>query len=339
MCRENRTLWVLMLVGFWLMGCRNETYFSDNNSLKFSKDTVWFDTVFTRKPGSTYPISVTKIISVKNPEGLPVKANFKVAGGAQSQFRVAIDGESGITFNDVEIGANTCIDRGAMEDTVIEDGVILDNLIQIGHNVKVGKHTAMAGCAGVAGSTTIGAYCTIGAGAGILGHLTLVDHVHVSAYALVTHSLTKPGTYSGVFPIDENARWHKNAASLKQLSQMRERLKPVAARLLGCDAEAVTFADNAAHGGGKSVAWADLTKQAWLDRVGLSVTGFYMTPEIKYDFTTLNGRAFYYYCYGAAVSEVEIDTRTGEWWLKGVDIVHDVWVRAHANEPAALMRA
>ena len=114
------------------------------------------------------------------------------------------------------------------------------------------------------------------------------------------------------------------AAIMNATAQMRERLKPVAARLLGCDAEAVTFADNAAHGGGKSVAWADLTKQAWLDRVGLSVTGFYMTPEIKYDFTTLNGRAFYYYCYGAAVSEVEIDTYTGEWWLRAVDIVHDV---------------
>ena len=94
--------------------------------------------------------------------------------------------------------------------------------------------------------------------------------------------------------------------------------------MLGCTAEDVTFADNAAHGGGKSVAWPALTQQAWLDRVGLSVTGFYMTPEIKYDFATLQGRAFYYYCYGAAVSEVEIDTRTGEWWLKAVDIVHDV---------------
>ena len=114
------------------------------------------------------------------------------------------------------------------------------------------------------------------------------------------------------------------AAIMNATAQMRERLQPVAARLLGCDASAVTFADNAAHGGGKSVAWADLTKQAWLDRVGLSVTGFYMTPEIKYDFTTLNGRAFYYYCYGAAVSEVEIDTATGEWWLRAVDIVHDV---------------
>jgi xanthine dehydrogenase large subunit len=114
------------------------------------------------------------------------------------------------------------------------------------------------------------------------------------------------------------------AAIMNATAQMRERLKPVAARMLGCTAEEVTFANNQLHGGGKSVNWSDVTKQAWLDRVGLSVTGFYMTPEIKYDFATLNGRAFYYYCYGAAVSEVEIDTRTGEWWLKAVDIVHDV---------------
>jgi len=113
------------------------------------------------------------------------------------------------------------------------------------------------------------------------------------------------------------------AAIMNATLQMRERLKPVAASMLGCEAPEVTFAADHAHGGGKSVAWAALAKQAWLDRVGLSVTGFYMTPEIKYDFTTLNGRAFYYYCYGAAVSEVEIDTRTGEWWLKAVDIVHD----------------
>ncbi len=113
------------------------------------------------------------------------------------------------------------------------------------------------------------------------------------------------------------------AAIMNATAQMRERLKPVAARMLDCDANDVTFADSQAHGGGKSVAWSALAKQAWLDRVGLSVTGFYMTPEIKYDFTTLNGRAFYYYCYGAAVSEVEIDTRTGESWIKAVDIVHD----------------
>ena len=127
--------------------------------------------------------------------------------------------------NDVEIGANTCIDRGAIADTVIEDGVKLDNLIQIGHNVHVGAHTAMAGCVGVAGSTRIGAHCTIGGGAVVLGHLTLVDGVHVSAASVVTHSLSKPGQYTGVFPIDENKAWHKNAASLKQLNALRERLK------------------------------------------------------------------------------------------------------------------
>jgi UDP-3-O-[3-hydroxymyristoyl] glucosamine N-acyltransferase len=88
--------------------------------------------------------------------------------------------------NQVEIGANTCIDRGALEDTVIEDGVKLDNLIQIGHNVRIGKHTAMAGCVGVAGSAKIGAYCTVGGGAVVLGHLELADHVHISAATVVT---------------------------------------------------------------------------------------------------------------------------------------------------------
>jgi len=127
--------------------------------------------------------------------------------------------------DDVEIGANTCIDRGALADTVIEDGVKLDNLIQIGHNVRIGKHTAMAGCAAVAGSATIGAHCTIGGRAGILGHLTLVDHVHISATSLVTRSILKPGHYTGVFPIDENAAWEKNAATLRQLYALRERVR------------------------------------------------------------------------------------------------------------------
>ena len=129
--------------------------------------------------------------------------------------------------HDVEIGANTCIDRGALQDTVIEDGVKLDNLIQIGHNVHIGKHTAMAGCVGVAGSARIGAHCTVGGGAIILGHLTLADGVHVSAASVVTRSIAKPGTYTGLFPIDENATWEKNAASLKQLHQIRQRLKSV----------------------------------------------------------------------------------------------------------------
>ncbi len=127
--------------------------------------------------------------------------------------------------DDVEIGANTCIDRGALRDTVIEDGVKLDNLIQIAHNVHIGKNTAMAGCVGVAGSAIIGANCTIGGSAGILGHLTLADGVHVSSFSLVTRSIHKPGHYTGVFPIDDNATWEKNAASLKQLHRLRERLR------------------------------------------------------------------------------------------------------------------
>ena len=127
--------------------------------------------------------------------------------------------------NDVEIGANTCIDRGALDDTVIEDGVKLDNLIQIGHNVRVGKNTAMAGCVGVAGSATIGANCTFGGGAIVLGHLTVADGVHVSAATTVTRSIHKAGQYTGMFPIDDNASWEKNAATLKQLHSLRERLK------------------------------------------------------------------------------------------------------------------
>ena len=127
--------------------------------------------------------------------------------------------------NDVEIGANTCIDRGALNDTIIEDGVKLDNLIQIGHNVRVGQHTAMAGCVGVAGSATIGAHCTVGGGAVVLGHLTLADGVNISAASVVTRSILKPGHYTGMFPIDDNADWEKNAASLKQLHRLRERLR------------------------------------------------------------------------------------------------------------------
>ena len=127
--------------------------------------------------------------------------------------------------DDVEIGANTCVDRGALQDTVIEDGVKLDNLVQIGHNVRVGRHSAMAGCVGVAGSATIGAHCTLGGGAIVLGHLALADGVHVSAATVVTHSLARPGHYTGMFPIDENARWEKNAATLKQLHRLRERIK------------------------------------------------------------------------------------------------------------------
>ena len=127
--------------------------------------------------------------------------------------------------DDVEIGANTCIDRGAIDDTVIEDGVKLDNLVQIGHNVRVGAHSAMAGCVGIAGSTRIGAHCTLGGGAIVLGHLELADHVHVSAATTITRSIREPGQYSGVYPFDDNAAWEKNAATLRQLHALRDRLR------------------------------------------------------------------------------------------------------------------
>jgi UDP-3-O-[3-hydroxymyristoyl] glucosamine N-acyltransferase len=127
--------------------------------------------------------------------------------------------------DDVEIGANTCIDRGALSDTVIEDGVKLDNLIQIAHNVHIGRNTAMAGCSAVAGSTKIGANCTIGGAANIIGHLNIVDGVHISAATTVTRSISEPGVYSGLYPFEENSSWQKNAATLRQLNTLRERLR------------------------------------------------------------------------------------------------------------------
>ena len=138
--------------------------------------------------------------------------------------------------DDVEIGANTCIDRGALGDTVIEDGVKLDNLIQVGHNVQIGKHTAMAGCVGIAGSAKIGAYCTVGGAAGIAGHLTIADHVHIGPMAIVSHSIAKPGHYSGVFPIDDNAAWLKNAAAVRQLAALRDRVRALEKRLANASA-------------------------------------------------------------------------------------------------------
>ncbi|MCY4754730.1 UDP-3-O-(3-hydroxymyristoyl)glucosamine N-acyltransferase [Pelomonas aquatica] len=127
--------------------------------------------------------------------------------------------------DDVEIGANTCIDRGALADTVIEDGVKLDNLIQIAHNVHIGRNTAMAGCAAVAGSTRIGANCTIGGAANIIGHLNIVDGVHISAATTITRSIAAPGVYSGPHPFEENSSWQKNAATLRQLHTLRERVR------------------------------------------------------------------------------------------------------------------
>ncbi|MBF6630564.1 MAG: UDP-3-O-(3-hydroxymyristoyl)glucosamine N-acyltransferase [Comamonas sp.] len=127
--------------------------------------------------------------------------------------------------NDVEIGANTCIDRGALDDTIIEDGVKIDNLVQIAHNVHVGAHSVIAGNAGIAGSAHIGRSCSIGGAANILGHLSIADGTSISPTSMVTRSIHQPGLYTGIFPLQTNEQWEKNAASLKQLHTLRERIK------------------------------------------------------------------------------------------------------------------
>lgn len=127
--------------------------------------------------------------------------------------------------DDVEIGANTTVDRGAIDDTVIEDGVKLDNQIQIGHNCRVGAHTAMAGCVAVAGSANIGQHCTIGAASVILGHLHIVDHVSVSAGTVISRSIRRPGTYTGMFPFDDNESWAKNTALVRHLADLADRVR------------------------------------------------------------------------------------------------------------------
>jgi UDP-3-O-[3-hydroxymyristoyl] glucosamine N-acyltransferase len=125
----------------------------------------------------------------------------------------------------VEIGANTCVDRGALGDTVIEDGVKLDNFIQIAHNVHIGQHTAMAAFVGVSGSTRIGAHCTVAGGAGFVGHIQIADHVHIGAKAVITHSIEQAGHYGGYYPFDEDSVWKKNAVLLRRLNTLREKIK------------------------------------------------------------------------------------------------------------------
>lgn len=127
--------------------------------------------------------------------------------------------------NDVEIGANTCIDRGALDDTIIEDGVKIDNLVQIAHNVHIGAHSVIAGNVGIAGSARLGRNCSIGGAANILGHLTIADGTSISPTSMVTRSIHQPGLYTGIFPLQTNEQWEKNAASFKQLHVLRERIK------------------------------------------------------------------------------------------------------------------
>lgn len=128
---------------------------------------------------------------------------------------------------DVEIGANTTIDRGALDDTIIEDGVKLDDQIMVAHNVRIGAHTAIAACVGIAGSTRIGARCMIGGAAMIGGHLSICDQVVISGATAVISSITKPGRYSGLYPLTSHADWQRNAALVPQLAQLRRRLMAV----------------------------------------------------------------------------------------------------------------
>ena len=129
-----------------------------------------------------------------------------------------------VVGDDCEIGANTCIDRGAIEDTVLEEDVRIDNLVQIGHNVHIGAHTAMAGCVAVAGSARIGRYCLIGGAAGIVGHIEIADKVMVTAMSLVTHSITASGEYSSGTPIQPSRDWRRNAARFKQLDALARKI-------------------------------------------------------------------------------------------------------------------
>lgn len=127
--------------------------------------------------------------------------------------------------DDCEVGANTTIDRGALEDTVLECDVRLDNQIQIAHNVVIGAHTAMAGCVAVAGSTRIGRHCLIGGGAGIVGHIQIADRVTITARTLVTHSIDRAGEYSSGTPIQDNRAWRRNAARFKHLDELARRVQ------------------------------------------------------------------------------------------------------------------
>ncbi len=139
--------------------------------------------------------------------------------------------------NDVEIGANTSIDRGALNDTVIEDGVKLDNQIQIAHNVHIGAHTAIAGCVGIAGSTTIGRYCRIGGSAGILGHLHIADHVEIAAFTLIGKSIREAGSYAGIFPFSKAEDWRKHSVHIRHLDELAERIKTLEKQLKSLSAE------------------------------------------------------------------------------------------------------
>lgn len=139
--------------------------------------------------------------------------------------------------DDVEIGACTTIDRGALEDTVIEDGVKLDNLIQVAHNVTIGAHSAIAACTGIAGSAKIGRHCTIGGAAMIFGHIEIADGTRISTNTLITKSLPRPGTYTSALPFSEHEVWQKNAVHMRNLDKLVNRVKELEKKLKELEAK------------------------------------------------------------------------------------------------------
>lgn len=151
--------------------------------------------------------------------------------------RIAQTG-SVVIGDDVDIGANTTVDRGALDDTLIERGVKIDNLVQVAHNVRIGEHTALAGCVGIAGSARIGAYCFIGGGVGIAGHLEIADHTVIGGMSLVSRSVRQPGHYTGAFPLDRHENWSANAAALRHLAELRNRIRQLESRLASDESDA-----------------------------------------------------------------------------------------------------
>jgi UDP-3-O-[3-hydroxymyristoyl] glucosamine N-acyltransferase len=181
-------------------------------------------------PGSVLVARVTLVARVRL--GARVRVHPGAVLGADG-FGLAMDGGHWIKVpqlggvvvgDDCEIGANTCIDRGAIEDTVLEEDVRLDNLIQVGHNVRIGAHSALAGCVAIAGSARIGRYCLVGGGAGIAGHLEICDRVTITAMSLVTQSITRPGEYSSGMPVQESRLWRRNGARFRQLDQLARKI-------------------------------------------------------------------------------------------------------------------
>lgn len=170
-------------------------------------------------------------------DGVQMGANCHIQSGAvigSDGFGFAPDGAAWVKVHQlgtvvlgdcVHIGANSCVDRGALGDTVIEDGVIIDNQVQIAHNVQIGENTAIAACSAIAGSTVVGSGCTIAGAVGIIGHLKIVDNVHITAMSLVTRSITVAGSYSSGTQMGETREWRKNAVRFSQLDKIHRRLR------------------------------------------------------------------------------------------------------------------